>query len=306
MNIYQSLQDVNETAKGAVVAIGNFDGVHRGHQALLYAAAEIAAEKGLPLAVLTFEPHPRRLFRPDDPPNRISPPLVKHWRLEELRVETLFSIPFDWDFASQSADEFIQNVLKDGIGAAYVVVGTDFCFGQLRKGAPDDIEKSGIPTTAIEKIAGDDAQVFSSSNVRQALRSGDLTAANEILGWEWEMRGEIVKGDQRGRELGYPTANVKLGETVHPAYGVYASMVQIEGEEIWRPAATNIGIRPMFEIPTAQIESYIFDFDEEIYGKILRTRPVKRLRSEAKFNSLEKLIEQMERDCDQAREILKA
>jgi len=304
MNIYESLQNIPETAKNCVVAIGNFDGVHRGHQALLSTAKTMAAEKALPLAVLTFEPHPRRLFRPDDPPNRISPPAVKHWRLTEFGVEHLFSLPFDWDFASQSADDFIANVLADGIGAAHVVVGTDFCFGQLRKGSPQDIEKSGIPTTAIEKIAGIDEQIFSSSNIRQALRAGELSVANEILGWDWEMRGEIVKGDQRGRELGYPTANVKLGETVHPAYGVYATSVQIEGEDVWRPAATNIGIRPMFEVPIAQVESFIFDFDRDIYGKILRTQPVKRLRGEAKFNSLEDLIAQIDKDCVQAREIL--
>ncbi|MEZ5814920.1 MAG: bifunctional riboflavin kinase/FAD synthetase [Alphaproteobacteria bacterium] len=306
MNIYESLQNIPESAKNAVVAIGNFDGVHRGHQALLATAKTIAAEKKRPLAVLTFEPHPRRLFRPDDPPNRITPLSVKHWRLETFGVDTLFSLPFDWDFASQSASDFIANVLKDGINAAHVVVGADFCFGQLRKGAPEDIEKSGIPTTAIEKIAAADAQALSSSNIRQALRAGNLDAANEMLGWEWEMRGEVVKGDQRGRELGYPTANVKLGETVHPAYGVYAALVQIEGETQWRPAATNIGIRPMFEVPVAQVESFIFDFDEEIYGKILRTRPVKRLRGEAKFNSLDELIAQIAKDCTRAREILGA
>ncbi len=304
MNIHESLQSIPETAKNGVVAIGNFDGVHRGHQALLSKARDVAAEKNLPLAVLTFEPHPRRLFRPDDPPNRITPPSVKHWRLEKFGVETLFSLPFDWDFASQSADDFIANVLKEGVGAAHVVVGTDFCFGQLRKGAPSDIEKAGIATTAIEKISGTDTQIFSSSNIRQALRAGDLEAANEILGWNWEMRGEIVKGDQRGRELGYPTANVKLGETVHPAYGIYASLVQIEGEDEWRPAATNIGIRPMFEVPIAQVESFIFDFDRDIYGKILRTKSVQRLRGEAKFNSLDDLIAQIEKDCIQAREIL--
>ncbi|MEM7651343.1 MAG: bifunctional riboflavin kinase/FAD synthetase [Pseudomonadota bacterium] len=304
MDIYESLENIPQNAKGTVVAIGNFDGVHRGHHELLSTARALAEEKGLKLAVLTFEPHPKRLFRPDDPPNRVTPPSVKHWRLDEFSVDALFSIGFDWDFASQSADEFIQNVLQNGIGAAHVVVGEDFCFGQLRKGAPSDIEAAGIPTTAIKKIAGSDKQIFSSSNVRQALRAGDIEAANEILGWRWEMRGLIVKGDQRGRELGYPTANVKLGETVHPAYGVYASLVQIEGEEECRPAATNIGIRPMFEIPVAQVESYIFDFDEEIYGKILRTQPVKRLRGEAKFNSLEDLIAQMAKDCAQAREIL--
>jgi riboflavin kinase/FMN adenylyltransferase len=219
-------------------------------------------------------------------------------------VDALYSLPFDWDFASQSAETFINKILIESLGAAHIVVGNDFGFGQLRKGSPKDIEAAGLPITAIEKITSGDAQVFSSSRVREALGTGHIAAANEILGWNWEMRGIVEKGDQRGRELGYPTANVKLGETIHPAYGVYAARVQIEGEDIWREAATNIGIRPMFEVPLAQVESFIFDFDEEIYGKILRTRPVKRLRGEAKFNSLDELITQIAKDCARAREIL--
>lgn len=306
MKLYENLNAVDDSFKGAVVAIGNFDGVHRGHQALLAEARKIADQGGKPLAVLTFEPHPRKLFRPDDPPNRISPPPVKHWRLQEFGIDALFSITFDWDFASQSAEDFIVTILRAGINASHVVVGKDFRFGQLRKGSPEDIKAAGIPVTSIDKISGQGDLVLSSSRVREALRAAELEVANDILGWQWEMRGPIVKGDQRGRELGYPTANVKLGETVHPAYGVYATLVQIEGEEKWRPAATNIGIRPMFEIPVAQVESYIFDFDEEIYGKILRTRPVKRLRGEAKFNSLDDLVTQMAKDCEQAQEILRA
>ena len=303
LNIVSSIQG-NSKNPGGVIAIGNFDGVHCGHQALLSKAKAIATQKGLPLSVLTFEPHPRRLFRPDEPPSRITPPDVKHWRLQECGIERLFSLPFDWDFASQSAETFIDDILKKGVDARHVVVGADFRFGQLRKGAPSDIEAAGIPVTTIEKLAGHDNQVISSSRIRQALRAGDLDLANKLLGWEWEIRGTVIKGDQRGRELGYPTANVNLHETVHPAYGVYAALVQVEGEDEWRPAATNIGIRPMFEVPVAQIESFIFDFDREIYGKILRTRPVKRLRSEAKFNSLDELIAQMDKDCQQAREIL--
>lgn len=304
MKLYETLQALDSADKGAVVAIGNFDGVHKGHQALLERARDIAGQNGVKLAVLTFEPHPRRLFRPDDPPSRITPPDLKHWRLQEFGVDILYSLPFDWDFASQSAEDFMTRILQDGVAAKHVVIGSDFRFGQMRSGGPEDIESIGIPVTAIEKIDSNDGQIVSSSRIRQALRSGDLKTANALLGWEWEMRGEVVKGDQRGRELGYPTANVKLGETVHPAYGVYASMVQIEGEEEWRPAATNIGIRPMFEVPVAQVESFIFDFDRDIYGKILRTKPIQRLRSEAKFNSLEDLIAQMDKDCQQAREIL--
>ena len=305
MKTFDALEDISKEAKGCVIAIGNFDGVHRGHLALLGAAKKISEQHNAPMGVLTFEPHPKRLFRPDEPPNRISAPNVKRRRLEKFGVEYLFSLPFDWDFASQSSTEFIQKILKDGLGVTHVVVGDDFCFGQMRKGSPQDIEMAGIPTTTIEKVPCANGEVLSSSRIRQALRAGELDKANEVLGWEWEISGEVIKGDQRGRELGYPTANVNLDQTIHPAYGVYATLVQIEGEDIWRPAATNIGIRPMFEVPVAQVESFIFDFDTEIYGKILRIKPVKRLRSEAKFNSLDELIVQMDKDCQQAREILK-
>ncbi len=304
MNIYASLDDLSQNTDPIVVAIGNFDGVHRGHKALLQKAKDEAAAKGVKFGVLTFEPHPKRLFRPEDLPNRITPPAVKHWRLEEFGVDVLVSLPFDWDFASQSAEDFIQTILIDGLHAEHVVIGADFRFGQMRKGGPEDIKNAGVSVSIVEKIAGEDGEVLSSSRVRSALRAGDLAAANSILGWEWEMRGEVIKGDQRGRELGFPTANVKLGDTIHPAYGVYATMVQIEGEDIWRAAATNIGIRPMFEVPTAQIESFIFDFDAEIYGKTIRVKPVERLRSEAKFNSLDELIAQMDKDCQKAKEVL--
>ena len=305
MQIIESYKNISEAHRGAVVVIGNFDGVHRGHQQLLSQARTLADEKGAPLAVLTFEPHPHRLFRPDEPPSRITPTTLKAERLESAEINIMFSVPFDWDFASQSAEDFIQNVLKDGVGAAHVVVGYDFCFGQLRKGTPAMIEESGLPTTIVEQISDDTQEKLSSSRIRQSLRHGRIDDANRVLGWDWEIRGEIVKGDQRGRELGYPTANVPLKDTIHPAYGIYATWVRIEGEEEWRAAATNIGIRPMFEIPTAQVEAHILDFDRDIYGKILHIRPVKRLRGEAKFNSLEDLIAQMERDCLQVREILR-
>ncbi len=304
MDIFTSLESLSENTEPMVVAIGNFDGVHRGHQVLLQKAKDEAAVKDIKFGVLTFEPHPKTLFRPEDRPTRITPPYVKHWRLQEFGVGVLVSLPFDWDFASQSADEFIQKILKDGLNAKHVVVGDDFRFGQMRKGTPEDIKAAGIDVTIVEKVAGDDAQILSSSRVRSALRAGDLKAANDILGWEWEMRGTVIKGDQRGRELGYPTANMNMDETIHPAYGVYAAMVQIEGEDEWRGAATNIGIRPMFEVPTAQVESFIFDFDDEIYGKTMRVRPVERLRSEAKFNSLDDLIAQMDKDCAKARKVL--
>lgn len=304
MKIYETCRDIPGPDKGSVIAIGNFDGVHRGHQALLGRAGEIASANGARLGVLTFEPHPRALFQPDAPPNRITPKDLKREHLSRFGVDILFSLSFDWEFASQSADAFIKNILKDGLGARHVIVGDDFRFGQLRAGSPEDIEKSGIPVTVFRKVKDEGGIEFSSSRIRQLLRHGDIAGANEILGWEWEMRGTVIGGDRRGRELGFPTANMEIGDAVHPAYGVYAARVQIEGEDIWRSAAVNIGIRPMFEVQAAQVETFIFDFSGEIYGKTLRIRPVMRLRGEAKFSSLEDLIHQMNRDCEQAREVL--
>jgi len=303
MKIIKDIASIKAEHKGAVVVIGNFDGVHRGHAQLLKRGRQIANEKGLSLGVLTFEPHPRRVFRPDDPPFRITPEALKQERLAEQDVDILYSLDFNWDFASQSSDDFIQNVMKDGIAPAHIVVGYDFCFGQLRKGKAEDFSGAGIDTTIIQEIA-DDQEKLSSSRVRTALRYGKIEEANALLGWDWEIRGEVVKGDQRGRELGYPTANLQLGDTVHPAYGIYATWAKIEGEDIWRPSATNIGIRPMFETPEALVETFIFDFDEEIYGQVLQVKPVQRLRGEAKFDSLDDLITQMGKDCEQARKIL--
>lgn len=304
MQIYRNLTDHDDSARGAVIAVGNFDGVHRGHQALLNRAGDIAREQGKPLAVLTFEPHPRRLFRPDEPPARITPAGVKARRLKERGTDILFSLPFDWDFASQSAEDFVQHILIDALNAAHVVVGYDFCFGQLRQGSADTIRAAGLPVTSVDKMSdGDDA--ISSSRIRQNLRAGEIAQANALLGWDWEIEGAIFRGDRRGHDLGYPTANVLLGDTLHPAYGVYAAEVQIEGEDIWRPSATNIGIRPMFAVTEGQVEAHILDFeDRDIYGRLLRIRPVRRLRSEARFDGLPALIAQMEKDCTRTREIL--
>lgn len=304
MQTFDMYRDIPAAFEGAVVVIGNFDGVHKGHQVLLDRAKTLAAEHNTIVSVLTFEPHPRRLLRPDDPPFRITPPVLKAVRLEKGGVDCLVSLNFDWDFASQTAEQFVQDILIDGLKPVHIVVGYDFRFGQLRAGCPDTIKAAGLPITVVEEVTDEGDSAFSSSRIRQYLRRGKIAQANEVLGWDWEIRGEVVKGDQRGRELGYPTANFTMGETVHPAYGVYAARVQVEGDDKWHGAAINIGIRPMFEIPEAQVESYIFDFDQEIYGKILRVRPVQFLRGEAKFDSLDELIKQIGADCVQAREIL--
>lgn len=308
MKIFKDINKIPDTAKSAVVVIGNFDGVHKGHQVLLQKGREIAVRENKQLAVLTFEPHPRWLFRPDDPPFRITPAGIKQWRMSMEGVDTLFALEFNWDFASLTAEQFINDILIGGLGAAHVVIGYDFHFGQMRKGKPEHIA-TNLPTDIVDEVVehSEDkkSKKISSSKIRQLLRHGKISEANTLLGWNWEIRGEVVKGDQRGRELGYPTANFALGDTVHPAYGVYAARVQVEGENKWHGAAINIGIRPMFEVKTAQVESFILDFDQEIYGKILRVQPIQYLRSEAKFETLNDLITQMDKDCELAREILK-
>jgi riboflavin kinase / FMN adenylyltransferase len=306
MQCFDNLRVLPQDVKGAVIAVGNFDGVHRGHQALLREARGIADKLEKKLGVLTFEPHPRRLFRPGDPPFRLTPLAVKKRRLDECGIDLLFSLPFDWDFASQSAEQFIDRVLKDSLAPAHIIVGKDFCFGQLRKGNPETLKESGLAVDIIEKVVCDEeGDSISSSRIRQSLRSGDTESANRWLGWPWEIEGAVVRGDRRGRELGFPTANVGLGETLHPAYGVYASLVKIGNGTEWLPSATNIGIRPMFELAEGQMETFIFDFDRDIYGQSPRVRPVKRLRGEAKFENLAALIAQMKDDCEQARRILK-
>ncbi|MEM6782060.1 MAG: riboflavin biosynthesis protein RibF, partial [Pseudomonadota bacterium] len=276
----QIIHDVKKGNAGnpCVLVIGNFDAVHRGHQQLLKQAKEIADEYNKPLGLLTFEPHPRRLFRPDDRPFRITPPSIKQRRLKEHDIDILYSMEFNWDFASQSPEAFIENVLKNGIKPDHIVVGYDFCFGQLRKGTPQTLQDSGYNVTIIEKIEDENDEVISSSRIRQLLRAGEIDEANALLGWNWEIESEVIHGDKRGRELGYPTANMLFGETVHPAYGVYATRVMIEGEDEWRMAATNIGIRPMFESKTGLVETFIFDFDGDLYGRTVRVQPIQRLR----------------------------
>jgi riboflavin kinase/FMN adenylyltransferase len=306
MEIFSDISAIPNQAKGGVIAIGNFDGVHLGHQALIAEAGKIVQEKNVPLGVLTFEPHPRRLFQPGQAPGRLTPAAMKAEQLARHGVNSLFSLPFDWEFASQTAEDFIQNVLKDGLNATHIVVGDNFCFGQLRKGSAKTIKDAGIDISVIAPIADRTNETISSSRIRSALRAGDITKANALLGWEWEMSGTIFRGDRRGHELGYPTANILLKDTIHPAYGVYATLVQIEGEDEWLPAATNIGIRPMFEVKEGQVEAHILNFpDRDIYDKTLRVKPIQRLRGEAKFNSLDELIEQIDKDCQKTLEILK-
>ena len=305
MSYFETYKDLPEEARGAIVVIGNFDGVHLGHKALLERARILAKKQRKKVAVLTFEPHPRQLFSGDEPFRRITPHGLKIERLKQCGADIIFCLPFDWEFASQPPKDFVQQILIDGLQASHVVIGHDFRFGQLREGDATTINEVGIGVTIINKVTGDkETGEISSSHIRQCLQDGEIEKANAILGWPWEVRGEVIHGNQMGRKLGYPTANMILGETFHPAYGVYACRARLLEEDYWFHGVANIGIRPMFEVKSALVETYIFNFSHDIYGKTLCVQPIKRLRGEAKFDTLDQLVEQIGKDCIVAREVL--
>ena len=306
MKIFTHKHPIPDNFKHAVVAIGNFDGMHQGHRTLIDQAAQLAKKQNVPLGILTFEPHPRCVFQPHESPFRITPPSVKQEKIAETDVDFLVEINFTREFAQKSADDFVKDVLIKQLDAKHIFIGTDFHFGQNRLGSANTIKNHGLDVQSVIIVEDEHKQKYSASRVRSHLRRGMIAEANTILGWNWEIRGTVIHGDKRGREMGYPTANVSLGKTLHPAFGVYATFVQIEGEDIWRPAATNIGIRPMFETQDALIESFILDFDGDLYDKILRIRPVQKIRDEARFNSLDELILQIDKDCTTIRKLLNA
>ncbi len=304
MNTYDFSSPIPDVAKRAVVAIGNFDAVHLGHQSLLAFAKEKARALGAPLAVLTFEPHPRRLFRPDDSPFRVTPLSLKLERFGAAGVDMAFVCPFNWELAGLYPVEFVQTILKDRLDPQLVVVGHDFHFGHNRSGNIALLQEMGINVASVALQADKQHGVISATRVRGALQAGHMDEANALLGWNWEIRGVVGHGDKRGREIGYPTANVALGETIHPSYGVYATWVRVDGQSEWMRAATNIGIRPMFEVSTGLVEAHILDFSGDLYDKVLHIRPVKKIRDEMRFGSLEDLVHQIDTDCIRVREIL--
>ena len=293
-----------ESVRHAVVAIGNFDAVHRGHQDLLAYARKQADAAHVALAVLTFEPHPRRVFRPDDPPFRVTPLDLKIERLQRAGVDHVYVCAFDWNLAGLSPDAFITTILKDQLTPHSLVIGQDFHFGHNRAGQADLLRHHGYVVENLSLKTDMHRAVISATRVRGAIQAGHMDEANDLLGWDWEIRGTVGHGDKRGRTIGYPTANVPLGETIHPSYGVYATWVRVAGEATWHMAATNIGIRPMFEVPTGLIEAHILDFSADLYGKPLCIRPVQKIRDEMKFDSLDALIAHIAKDCDMTRQLM--
>jgi riboflavin kinase/FMN adenylyltransferase len=297
-------------AQGGVLVVGNLDGVHLGHRALIEKARRLAREMRAPLGVLTFEPHPRQFFQPGADPFRLTLLPMKQRLLAELGVDHLFAFAFNLEFSRLSGEEFIDRILVQNLKARHVVVGEDFSFGRARSGtattlkAARDAGKFGLDIVA--QVASPAGQIYSSSAIRELLQQEKFAEASALLGWPWQMEAPVVHGDKRGRTLGYPTANQDTAEYLRIPYGVYAVKVLIEGETLWRGGAANFGIRPMFKSATPIFETFIFDFTEEIYGKMMRVQPVKRLRPELSFTGLPELMAQMKDDCIEAKAVLKS
>ncbi len=302
--IYKDPKSIFDEHKKSVITIGNFDGMHIGHQTIFKTAKDKAKQLGTKFGVITFEPHPKLLFKPDTPPFRITPEKSKIRRMKKSGADFIIIFSFNHDFANMKADKFISEIIIELTKSSHIVVGNDFHFGHKRTGNIETLKQAGINVTSLKKISDEDDEIYSSTRVREEIRKGNIRNADEILGWEWEIEGKVIHGNKDGRKLGYPTANVELGESLHPSYGVYAALTKIDGENEWRHAAINIGISPMFKKKTALVESYIFDFNKEIYGKNIRIKPIKKIRDEQKFNNIEELIKQIEKDCLKIKQIL--
>ncbi|HEX7943916.1 MAG TPA: bifunctional riboflavin kinase/FAD synthetase [Phenylobacterium sp.] len=307
MRIVHGWKGLAEADRGASVALGNFDGVHRGHQRVIALAAKAAGETGAPLGVISFEPHPRRIFQPDAPAFRLMTTDQQARALAGLGVDLFYILPFDAELEHLTDREFAGRVLHDGLGVRHVAVGFDISFGYGRTGSPESMGQYGAEMgfgVSVAEALGEGAEKFSSTQVRAALRDGRPEIAAKVLGRPFAIEGMVERGRQLGRKLGFPTANVALADYVVPRFGVYATRTRLpDGREI--AGVANIGVNPTVDGVTApRLEVWLFDFDEDIYDQVIETDLVAFLRDEAKFVSLEAMTEQVMADAALARELL--
>lgn len=298
--------DAPPRLRGGVVAIGNFDGVHRGHQHVLALARDRAREEGRPALALTFEPHPRTVFQPDAPVFRITPPAAKAAVMAAFGLDGLAVARFDRAFASQSPDDFIERILRESLGASVLVVGDDFRFGAGRKGDVAMLRAAGagagFTVTAVDLVVDDAGGQVSSTRVRSALEAGAVRAAADLLGYRPIAVAPVVHGEKRGREMNYPTANQSLGEACRLRHGIYAVRVNVDGA--WFGGVASYGRRPTFDDGAPLLETFVFDFSGDLYGRDLQVTLVEWLRPEVRFDGMDALVAQMDADSAAARRIL--
>ena len=297
-----------EKLKGGVIAIGNFDGVHRGHQTVLNRALKLAKSRGVPALVLTFEPHPRTVFNPDKPVFRLTPAPVRAQVLEAMGFHSVIEYPFDREFASRSAEDFVRSILVDWLGATEVVTGFDFHFGKGREGGPAFLmeagKRNGFGVTLVDAFRDEGAEVVSSSRIRRLLAEGNVSEAAGLLGYRFTVEAEVIKGQQLGRTLGYPTANMALAPEAELKPGIYAVRLR-RADGSLHDGVASFGYRPTVTDDGAPLlETFVFDFSGDLYGEHCRVSFFGHLRDELKFTGLEPLVEQIRRDEEEARALL--
>ena len=294
--------------RGAVIALGNFDGFHAGHQAVVKAALDQAKAEGRPGIVATFDPHPVRYFAPNTPPFRLTTLDQRQDLFATAGADAMLVFQFDRTLAETTAEQFVGDLLAQRLGAAGVVTGEDFTFGKGRTGnvavLADLAAQNGMTARAIGPVA-ELGEVVSSSGIRDALKAGDCASAAELLTRPFAIRGVVQHGAKLGRSIGYPTANLDMGSYLRPRYGIYAVTARLPDGSIV-PGAANLGIRPSFDPPLELLETFLFDWSGDLYGAEIEVMLHQHLRDEAKFDSLDELTAQMARDCEQARGILQA
>lgn len=299
---------VPDAYAGGIVALGNFDGFHLGHQAVVGAAVARARAEGRPALVATFDPHPVRHFRPDTPPFRLTTLDQRERLFAEAGVDATVVFRFDGDLAALSAEAFVAERLVGTLRVGGVVTGADFTFGRAKRGNTATLhqggEAAGFAVDTVGPVSLDGVTV-SSTAIRDLLRKGDMRGAARLLTRPFSIEGVVQHGDKLGRTIGYPTANLDMGKYLRPAYGIYAVEGRLADGRVL-PGAANLGVRPQFTPAKELLEPYFFDFSGDLYGQVLEVALIEYLRPEARFDGLEALAAQMERDCARAREVLSA
>ena len=297
---------VPERLRGGIVALGNFDGFHLGHQAVVGRAVERARAEGRPVLVATFDPHPVRFFKPDVPPFRLTSLNQRERLFGEAGADAMLVFRFDSALAALTAEQFVAERLVGLIGAAGAVTGEDFTFGKGRGGTIEVLERlgadHGFSVDAVAPVS-DGGEPVSSSRIREALQAGDCETAAALLTRPFAIEGVVEPGDRRGREIGYPTANMQLGTYLRPRFGIYAVRGRLAGGKVLNGAA-NLGIRPTFEPARELLEPYFFDFDGDLYGQRIEVELISFIRPEERFETVDALRTRMETDCEEARKRL--
>jgi riboflavin kinase/FMN adenylyltransferase len=308
LRIIHDWQGLAPEDRGAAVAFGNFDGVHLGHQQVIAGAAEAARRLGAPLGVASLDPHPRRLFHPNEPAFRLMTLDQQARALAELGVERFYLLPFDFEMAGLTDADFVLRVLSEGLGVRHVAVGFDVSFGKDRTGSPEAMARYGETlgfTVSVAEAFGDADGKFSSTAIREALRDGQPEEAARMLGRPFAIEGVVRRGQQLGRQLGIPTANIFMDDYVVPRLGVYATRTRLPDGRI-QPGVANLGVNPTTGVVETRLEVWLFDFDEDLYGQVLETQLLAFLRPEEKFASIDAMMAQIRNDEAQARTLLGA